>query len=191
MEAVEALKAANAEFETRLRAVTPEQWDLSTPCTDWNVRALVNHVLLGTRMSVHILAGMPREEVISHLNDDLLSDASDPAASFVALADEMVDGFSGPGGLDGIVAHPAGDFPRPMFCGFRVADGALHAWDLARATSGDETLGSDVVQFLWDDAQPKIEMITATGMFGDGPSGNVDDDAPLQARYLDLMGRRP
>ncbi len=191
MEPVAALTSANAEFESRLRQITSDQWQLPTPCPDWDVRALVNHVLLGTRMSVHVLSGMPRTEVISHLDDDLMAGATDPVADFVELADQMVAGFSGSGGLDGMVEHPAGDFPRQMFCGFRVADGACHAWDLARAIGADETLDVELVQFLWDDAQPQRDMIAATGMFGEGASGALGDDAPLQTRYLDLMGRRP
>lgn len=191
MEAVEALQAANSEFESRLAEVGAEHWTLPTPCPDWNVRALVNHVLLGTRMSVQVLSGMPRAEVISYLDDDLMSDTADPVARFVDLADQMVDGFSGPGGLDGMVEHPGGDFPRQMFCGFRVADGACHAWDLARAIGVDETLNADLVRFAWDDAQPQRDMLAVTGMFGDSASGTVSDDAPLQERYLDLMGRRP
>lgn len=191
MEAIDALKSANAEFESRLRDLRPEHMPLPTPCSDWDVRALVNHVLLGTRMSVQVLAGMAREEVIAGLDDDLLSGVDDPVAAFTDLADQMVEGFSGPQGLEGIVAHPAGDFPRSMFIGFRVADSALHAWDLATAIGSDTLLDPGVVQFLWDDAQPQRDMLVATGMFGEGPSGSVGDDAPLQTRYLDLVGRRP
>ncbi len=152
---------------------------------------MVNHMLLGTRMSNQVLSGMPRGEVISYLDDDMMSETDDPVATFVELADEMVAGFSGAGGLEGMVEHPGGDFPRAMFCGFRVADGWCHAWDLARAIGADETLNADLVQFAWDDAQPQREMLAATGMFGDSASGAVGEDAPLQARYLDLMGRRP
>ncbi len=191
MEAIEALKLANAEFESRLRQVSDEQWELQTPCPDWDVHGLTNHVLLGTRMSIHVLSGMPRDEVISHLDDDMMAATDDPVSSFVELADEMVAGFSGPNGMEGIVEHPAGDFPRSMFCGFRVADGACHAWDLARAIGADETLDAGLVQFAWDDAQPQREMLAATGMFGESASGTVGDDAPMQTRYLDLMGRRP
>ncbi len=191
MEAVEALKVANSEFETRLRLVEAQHWALPTPCPEWDVRALVNHVLLGTRMSVQILAGMEREEVIAQLNDDLMPEGTDPVATFVDLAAQMTEGFSGPNGLEGIVAHPAGDFPRSMFVGFRVTDGAAHAWDLATAIGADTTLNSEMVQFLWDAAQPQREMLVATGMFGEGPSGSVGDDAALQVQYLDLIGRRP
>ena len=191
MEALEALRAANDAFETRLRQVSAEHWALPTPCPDWDVRALVNHVLLGTRMSVQVLAGMPREDVIAGLDDDLLAGDIDPVAAFVDLAEQMVQGFSGPAGLDGVVAHPGGDFPRSVFVGFRVADGAVHAWDLAFAIGADTTLGAELVEFLWDDVQPRRDMMLASGLFGDGPSGAVSDDAPLQRRYLDLIGRRP
>ncbi|MCP3975037.1 MAG: TIGR03086 family protein, partial [bacterium] len=190
MEAVEALIAANIEFESRLRQVATGDWTRSTPCSEWDVRGLVNHVLLGTRMSIQILAGMSVDEIISGLNDDLMTD-TDPVKSFRALADDMVDGFSGPGGLDGNVDHPAGQFPRSVFVGFRVADAAVHAWDLATATGDDVGLNAELVQWLWDDAQPQREMLSASGMFGDSASGDVPEDAPLQLRYLDLMGRRP
>ena len=191
MEAIEALKTANSEFESRLRQVNDEHWELPTPCPEWNVSALVNHVLVGTRMSVQVLAGMPRDEVISYLDDDLLTGVESPVARFIELAEEMVAGFSGPGGLDGVVEHPAGDFPRVMFAGFRVTDGAVHAWDLASAIGAETTIDADLVRFLWDDVQPKREMLTATGMFGEGASGTLNDHAPLQLQYLDLVGRRP
>jgi uncharacterized protein (TIGR03086 family) len=188
---IAALELANTEFEKRLRLVEPSQLAKQTPCPDWNVRELINHMLLGTRMSVQVLAGMDRQQVIDQLDDDLLADNADPVARFAELADEMVAGFSGPGGLEGVVAHPAGDFPRSMFVGFRVADAAVHAWDLATAVDGDTRLDAGLIQFLWDDAQPQRDMLLASGMFGDGPSGTVDEGQPLQQRYLDLLGRRP
>ncbi len=148
-------------------------------------------MLLGTRMSIQVLDGMARDDVIAGLNDDLLQDEDDPVAAFAALAKEMVAGFSGPDGLEGMVAHPGGDFPRSVFAGFRVADAALHAWDLARAIDAPTALDDELVQFLWDDVQPRRDMMLASGLFGDGPSGSVGEDASLQHRYLDLMGRRP
>ena len=190
MEVREALEAANRAFESELRKVGDEQWGLPTPCGEWDVRALVNHVLLGTRMSIQILDGMPRVEIIAGLNDDMLGASTDPVADFNRLAAQMCQGFAGPDGLEGMVVHPAGDFPRAMFAGFRVTDGAAHAWDLGHAMGAEPTLDAEMLEFLWADTEPKREMLAATGMFGDGASGSVTDDAPLQARYLDLIGRR-
>jgi uncharacterized protein (TIGR03086 family) len=142
-------------------------------------------------MSIHILSGMPRHEVVSHLDDDMVAATNDPVATFVDLTDQVVAGFSGPGGLDGMVEHPAGDFPRSVFCGFRIGDAACHAWDLARATGTEEDLNPELVQFIWDQSQAQREMIATSGMFGESASGTIGENAPLQIRYLDLMGRRP
>ena len=152
------------------------RWEMNsgaspTPCGEWDVGALVNHVLLGTRMSIQILDGMPRDEIIAGLNDDMLGASTDPVADFNRLAAQMCQGFAGPDGLEGMVVHPAGDFPRAMFAGFRVTDGAAHAWDLGHAMGAEPTLDAEMLEFLWADTEPKREMLAATGMFGDVDSG--------------------
>ena len=47
MEPFDALDLATEEAGRRVRAVGPDQWDLSTPCGDWTVRGLVNHLVRG------------------------------------------------------------------------------------------------------------------------------------------------
>ena len=54
MDAIEALNRARHEFESRLVQVSENQWELPTPCSEWTVSDLVNHVLLGTRMGVQL-----------------------------------------------------------------------------------------------------------------------------------------
>ena len=171
--------------------VGEDQWDLPTPCTDWTVRDLTNHVLLGTRMSVQLLSGVSRDDVIAQLGDDLMAKGHDPAADFVALAEKMQNGFAAPAGLEGTVDHPMGVIPRTVFVGFRIGDNGTHAWDLARAIGADEHLDPDLVSRMWEDIQPMAVGLRDLGIFGESASGDVGADAPLQIRFLDLMGRRP
>ena len=84
-----------------------------------------------------------------------------------------------------------GEIPRQMFVGFRIGDQTAHAWDLARAIGADETLDPELLQAAWANVQPQGDMIKSSGMFGTGASGSVPDDAPLQDRYLDFIGRTP
>jgi len=191
MDALEALRQSSHEFETRLGQVADDQWDGPTPCPEWTVSELVNHVLLGTRMSVQLLGGASQEEVVARLGDDMMAESQDPVADFVALADQMQNGFATPGGLDGSVDHPMGEIPRTMFIGFRIMDNGTHAWDLARGIGADETLDVDLVSRMWDDIQPMAAGLGGLGIFGESASGDVGDDAPQQTRFLDLVGRRP
>src|SRR4051812_12240655 len=58
--------------------VTADQWDDPTPCTEWNVRALVNHVV-GEELWVRpLLEGSTIEQVGDRFDGDLLGD--DPVA---------------------------------------------------------------------------------------------------------------
>ena len=189
MDTLQALSRSRQEFESRLGQVGDEQWELPTPCTEWWVRDLVNHMLLGTRMTVQLLAGESRDNVIAGLDDDLMTD--DPVGDFAVLADQMEAGFAADGGLTGTVDHPMGEIPREMFIGFRMTDNTIHAWDLARAIGADEQLDADLVATLWAISEPQAGMLAETGIFGHGASGDVGEDAPVQARLLDVMGRRP
>ena len=44
---------------------------------------------------------------------------------------------------------------------------------------------------MWDDIQPMAGGLAGLGIFGDSASGDVGDDAPLQTRFLDLVGVGP
>jgi len=183
------LQRAIDDFGTRLRQVGPDQWALPTPCGDWTVRQLANHLVNGGRMTVQLLHGANADEVIAAFDDNAVGD--DPVAAFEASSAAEAQAFAEPGALDRTVHHPAADMPGAMLLGFRTGDNLLHAWDLARACRLDETLDADAVASTWAALEPMAPMIPSIGVFGSGPSGTVGDDAPMQVRLLDLSGRRP
>ena len=189
MDPLVALSSARSEFERRLRQVQPGDWDRPTPCSDWNVRELVLHVLGGLAMVPALLDGCSRDEAAAIFEGAGVPD--DFVAEFNRLADSQAEAFAATGALERVCAHPRGDFPGRVFLGFRIGDFALHAWDLSRAIGADETLNGDLVAFVWEGMQPMLPVIGTLGSFGAGPSGGVPDDAPLQTRLLDATGRRP
>jgi len=73
----------------------------------------------------------------------------------------------------------------------RIGELAVHGWDLARGIGADEALDPDVVAVLWAHYEPISDCLRSSGVFGSGASGTCPDSAPLQARLLDLLGRRP
>lgn len=189
MDQLNALDVARLELERRLRQIEPGDWDRSTPCGDWNVRELVVHVIGATRMATALVGGCSRDDAAAILKSETSPD--DASGTFHAAADAQAAAFAEDGALERTCAHPSGDFPGTVLLGFRIGDYALHAWDLARAIGADETLPAELVEHVWDGIQPMLPIIGSIGVFGDGPSGTVTEDAPMQIRLLDATGRRP
>jgi uncharacterized protein (TIGR03086 family) len=182
------LATAQGEIRRRVAAITTTQWDLSTPCADWNVKALVVHLVEGSRMAMRLLEGASTEDAIAVFG----ADHGDLGAELdVALRDEL-GAFERPTAFETIVHHPgAGDVPGSTLYQFRTGDYLVHSWDVARATGSDEALPEDLVALTWEGLQPMAAVIGEIGVFGTGPSGTIAEDAPLQLRLLDLTGRRP
>lgn len=189
MDDLEFLRLASKTFRKRMTEVGEDQHYLSTPCDGWNVAGLISHVLGGNHMVVRLFAGAQRAEAIGYMAGLPLGD--DPLAAFDRSAEEQVATFSGPGAMERVVAHPMGDLPGIGVLHLRIGDLTLHAWDLARAVGGTEELPDALVEKVWTDLLPLRENIATSGIFGNGPSGEVPEDAPLQVRLLDLVGRRP
>ncbi|MDA8342429.1 MAG: TIGR03086 family metal-binding protein [Actinomycetota bacterium] len=189
MHAADTLATARNEFERRLRLVGEADWDRTTPCEGWTVRQLVDHVVRGDRIAIRLLDGEAWAEAQGQVADEDLGD--DLVAAFTDGADALEATFRVPGALERTCHHIAGEIPGAQLLGFRTGDYALHAWDLARAIGADEDLDPELVEIVWESLQPMAPFIGQTGFFGDGPSGEVDESAPLQVRLLDLTGRRP
>ena len=183
----EALDRARQDFQKRLDAVADDDWDKPTPCTDWNVRELVHHVIGGNRMATIALSGATREDNLAALR---AATTTDERVDFASTSEAQAAAFREPGALERVVQHPRMDMPGSLLLSFRTGDLAVHAWDLARAIGADEALDADVVEALYAGFEPIAPIIGQSGAFGSGASGEVPADAPLQTRLLDILGRR-
>jgi uncharacterized protein (TIGR03086 family) len=183
------LDKARAQFEQRLDLVQADQWSLPTPCSEWDVRGLVNHVVTAQVVSEKLLHGASRDETVAMIGTDFVGD--DPVGVFTRSVRAEAAAFREAGALELIVPHPAFDMPATQLLEFRIGDLLVHAWDLARAIGADETLDPVVVDAVLESLLPLAEALPASGAFGTGRSGALTDQAPKQLRLLDLCGRRP
>ncbi len=189
MDNLTALPIAAAHFEAVAALVTSDDLAKPTPCGDWTVQQLLNHVVGGNTMSAALIAGASREDAIALLTTAVVGD------NLLGTVQESMraqaDAFADPAALEMTVQHPAMDMPGAQLLGFRVGDLLVHSWDLARAIGADETLNPEVVAIVATNIEPMRPFIGQVGMFGEGPSGTLDDNADAQTALLDLMGRRP
>jgi uncharacterized protein (TIGR03086 family) len=181
------IAAASTETERVVRLLPPDCWQRPTP-VGMTVRELVQHIVSGNELTALLLAGVGRDEARAKLTGDLLGD--DPAGAVTESCARQVEAFAA-ASPDQLGPGPRGEVPVREFLLFRLIDLVVHGWDLLRGAGLDETLDPVVVDQLWALVEPDLPRLLAYGAYGDGPSGTLGPDAPVQMRLLDALGRRP
>ena len=174
-------------FTAQVHSVSPAQWDDPTPCSDWDVRALVNHLVVEQLWVPELLAGRTVADVGDRFDGDQLGE--DPVATWDRSAARALDAFAAPGALQQKVHLSYGDVPAVDYCGEMAMDATVHSWDLARGIDGDDHLDPELVTFALDLVEPRAEELQASGLFADPVA--VPPDADAQTRLLGLLGRAP
>jgi uncharacterized protein (TIGR03086 family) len=169
-----------AAFSTKVDAIGDDQWDLPTPCEQWNVRDLVRHVF-DTQAMFEGFVGRDLGEIPAF--DD------DPKGAWAAARDKVQADLDDPAlaqaeydGLQGRSTFEKG------VDGFLSFDQVVHGWDLARATGQDERIEPHEVSRISADVQGLGDMLRSSGACG--PSIDPPPGADAQTRLLSELGRR-
>ncbi|MEV4196941.1 TIGR03086 family metal-binding protein [Micromonospora globbae] len=144
MDLLEIYRRSLAEFVDRVEQVGSGQWSAPTPCTGWDVRTLVGHVVGEARWSVPLLAGRTVAEVGDRFDGDQLG--ADPVASAREAASQAEIAASRPGTLARTVHLSSGDAPAAEYVQQLVAEHLVHGWDLAVAIGDAPGLDADAVR---------------------------------------------
>jgi uncharacterized protein (TIGR03086 family) len=167
---------AAARFTARLDAVGDDQWSNPTPCTDWDVRQLVDHV-------IDIQRQIP-EGLGTSVND-----GADAQERWTGVREAALAAIRQPGVLDRTMPGRSGEVPVEMALIPRLSDLIVHTWDLARATGGDERLDPDTAAIVLERLKPNDEILRSTGTFG--PKVDAPPGADAGVELLCFTGRRP
>jgi uncharacterized protein (TIGR03086 family) len=165
----------------RVAAVRNEQWGEPTPCAEWSVRELVNHVVSEELWAAPLLRGQTIEEVGNQFDGDVLGD--DPAGRARTAADEaaaIVDAIV-PGG--GSVQLSYGEEDMGEYVRQLCADHLIHGWDLAAATGADRSMDPELVAEVGAWFAEREVMYRSGGAVGPRQSGAGDPQSELLAGF--------
>jgi uncharacterized protein (TIGR03086 family) len=186
-QAVEALGLARSELTRRLNAIATSDWEKATPCTEWTVRQLVNHVVGLHHRVARLVCGGSRDDYVATREDDWIG--IDHTAAWHAGVRALDEAITNARSLDSPVAYRIPMSARDVI-GLTAFDIAVHTWDVSRAIGFDEELADGLVEFAlgfmdWIRTQPLLEALF------DSPKGHLPEGASAQARLLQLAGREP
>ncbi|MFJ8746775.1 TIGR03086 family metal-binding protein [Embleya sp. NPDC127516] len=172
-----------------LVADVPEsQWRAPTPCPEWDVRTLVNHLVLGSHLFTAVLRDGTRAapDALDPTVRDMLGDR--PAAAYRNAAENLLSAFAQPGVRTRVFHLPAGVVPGIAAVHLRTVEELVHGWDLARATGRQLRFPEDVVQRELAFTRDRLVDV-APDRTPFAPPQPAPDNAPILDRLAALLGR--
>ena len=190
MELYEAFDRAVQSTAGIVKQIRPDQLTATTPCSEWDVKELLNHII-GT---LWLCQALFADEVPSGEEGpkglparDLAGD--DPSAAYAEAAAAALASAGREGALTSPHQTPLGEMPGPALAGFTTLDVLVHGWDLAKATGQCTDLDPELAEHVFGFAGQAFT--EETRQFRIGPAVPIADDASVVDRLVACLGRQP
>jgi uncharacterized protein (TIGR03086 family) len=191
MELFAAFEAAIASTAEIVKSTPADQMDAATPCAEWDVRALLNHVIGTLWLAEGLFSDQPPRYATAPGGlppVDLAGD--DPAAAYAEASSAALAAAGTGDALTRTHPTPLGEMPGPGLAGFTTLDILVHGWDLATATGQpadlDGRLAAHVLGFA---TQALATPESRAGRIG--PALAVPPGAPVTGQLIAFLGRQP
>jgi uncharacterized protein (TIGR03086 family) len=183
MDPIERIEKATAHASKIVSGVKTDQLSNSTPCSEFDVRLLLNHMIGGLEMLSTAASGgegkMPEGDQFG----------PNPGEDYAARRAKLLDAVRSEGALDGTWKMPFGELPAQMMASIAFVEHVTHGWDLAKATGQDATIPDQLVSESLEVVTPMDAMWRMPGVCG--PKVEVREDASPTDRFAGFMGRQP
>ena len=169
----------------------PDQYGDPTPCPGWTVASLAEHLVVDLGRFPEAAQGNRPDwsGAPPPVDSDWLG-AFDQGAATLRSAWREVDDLDADG-LDAMVSMRIGDVPRSFVLSQQLAEFAVHAWDLDRASGHNGQLDEELAEtaLAWARQTLKPEFRGEGKPFG--AEVPVPADAPATDRLAGFFGRDP
>ena len=191
MDGVELFSRCLAQATVIVKQVRPEHYANPTPCDDWHVGDLLDHLLGELRAVPKSLVGetvaatMDEDESRENVVDETEIELS---ANWQAAAD-AADAAASEADPDEIVHLAHGDISSDSYLRQVATDLLVHAWDLAVSIGMPFAVAPDVSLTVYKHALSSDQALSPDD--ADAVPLDVAEDAAPQTKLLALYGRSP
>ncbi|MEU8084663.1 TIGR03086 family metal-binding protein [Micromonospora sp. NPDC049101] len=178
------LAAAAPRTVDVVRGITDDQLDLATPCRDYVVRDLLNHLF---EVVVNFQDLAEKRQVEWAEKPDHLTDGW--RDRFKTETDRLIAAWSDPSTLEGV--SPGMGMPQAVIGGMALLDLTVHGWDLAVATGQPYQPAPEAVAELHGLVEQLGPTARKMGVFADPVPTPTPTSPPDLAHLLTQTGRTP
>jgi uncharacterized protein (TIGR03086 family) len=165
--------------------VPDNAWGNYTPCSDWDVKDVVNHIVYENVWMVALFNGRTIEEVGDEFEGDLVGD--DPAGVYLRTANEVKAVLAEPDAMSRTCQISSGPVTGAEYAKQLFLDTLIHGWDIAVGSKQDATLDEYLVDMCMPLGQAIADNEGYRAVFKAPTEGSTSDNP--QTRLLALLGR--
>lgn len=145
------LQHAIAVTRSVMENIQSDQLDQPTPCDEWNVGQVINHIIGAQEF---FRAGVAGEQPSQ---DDTNWAEGDYLAAYDTACDKMLSAYGEEGALQRMLELPFGTMPGAALMGMAVNDTFTHGWDLAKATGQSTDLAPELAAEVLAQSRANIQ----------------------------------
>lgn len=185
---LDALSLLDSHLVAALGATGDHQLGRPTPCADWDLAALIDHVTGGNWFTVLILDGHRADEALAEVMAQFEGGSASLQQATSSVHDQST-AFRRSGALERTWQHVAGDLSGRQILRLRLHDLIVHTWDIEQTLDPPATLPEALIR--WGLAELSDATSLTAEHFGLVPDLGSQDTGDPAAAYLGSFGRRP
>ena len=191
MDPIDSVARVLDEAHTIIASTSDADLAKQTPCTQWNVGALIEHMTGVVNQFAAGFAGTPLSPPPAPGTSGPTN--SDVAGTYRQAVDDLLKAVRAPGALDKTLKLPFGEMPGGQALGIVISDQSIHTWDLAKAMGKPYTMDEQIASSILTMMHQLMGANPGARGEGRGFAAEVPcpADAPVQDRLLAFSGRQP
>ncbi|MBN4064638.1 TIGR03086 family protein [Dehalococcoides mccartyi] len=165
--------------------VADDAWTNDTPCADWDVKAVVNHIVYENVWMVALFSGRTIAEVGSEFEGDLVGD--DPTGAYLRTANEVKAILAEPDAMSRTCQISSGPITGADYAKELFLDSLIHGWDIAIGSKQDAKLDPYLVEQCTPLGQAIADNDSYRSAFKASTANSTSENP--QTHLLALLGR--
>lgn len=177
LDVIDRLDLAYDWTASRVAVARPDAMRRPTPCADWDLQALVAHLV----QAADGLSAAAAGDAVSPPP----APPTDPGDAFAAVAARSMAIWRAPGVMERTCTIPLGAAPGAVVAELNVLEVVVHGWDVGRATGEAADIPADL-------AEPTLgfaRQVLAAHPRGTGFAPEVDRHGSASDRLVAYLGR--